>query len=235
MRRVGWVLATIVLGAGGRARAGETLGSEAPPAFRLYLAAGAGAMLGLDVSKDGKPAPEPNDYAANAGVTVGFDRRVAGWLSLGGEARYGTWESSWAKQAGYDDDDGGHQRAGLDLDGLARILAPPMAGFPVRLSLAPSAGLTLPTSPERRTRAVREAWEPHLGANAGLALEGEIWRQVPGMRWKIGVAVSVLYTRHWMALDGTSSPVSDPAAAVSARYHYVTDTVLVRVGLLAGP
>lgn len=229
------LLLALLLGSGGRAQAWE-IDPNPRPAFRAYLAAGAGPMFGLALSIDGRPVTEPNDSAVNASVDLGLDYQVARWLSLGGEVRYGTWNSSWAERVGYNQEKGGDDRSGVDLDGLLRILAPPVrdGSLSLRFSLAPSAGLTFPVAPNRRTQAVRESWEPRLGANAGLALEGEWWHQPLGARWKFGLSASVLYTRHWMTLDAMATPISDPASATSARFRYVTDTLFVRVGLLAG-
>ena len=105
---------------------------------------------------------------------------------------------------------------------------------PWTFSLSPSIGFTWPQRPVRYTRAVSERWSPQSGSNAGVGLGAETWFGLGRTRWKLGCGVGVDYLRHWLTLDATFTPVSDPAAADTVRYRYVTDQLLFKMTFLDG-
>ena len=218
----------------GPAARADSAHRDEPPATRISAALSGGRAFGFDASADGRPLAERDDDVGNGLLSLGVDHSVVRWLALGVEARVGSWDSNWSTVAGYDQP---HMRILFDVDAVLRIRSPTLGPFrwPVVLSVSPSGGFTAPAAPARDTRAVRETWHPRGGGgNFGIDVTAETWYKLRRSRWQLGGVVGVGYSRHWFSLDGTFTPVSDPGAAVSARYDYVTDMVLFKLGILAG-
>jgi hypothetical protein len=199
---------------------------------------GVGPMR-MGVTADGRPIDEPTADEPNFNVGLGVDVAVVSWLALGVEGRGGSWDSQWSTAAGYVSSEAGTgNRSLFDLDAVMRFRSPLVRLFPRRplvFSLAPSIGYTWPQAPSRVTRAVTESWQPRTGSNAGIELTCETWFTLGRRRrWPVGAFVGVGYLRHWLALDAQMTPGSQPDAAVSARYEYVTDQILFKFGALTG-
>ena len=215
-----------------RARADGERG-DGPPPLRFQAAFAGGEMSRFEATADGRAlADEAGDTTNGLGI-LGVDHDVLRWLALGVEARVGSWHTPWSKIVGYLNE---NERFLYDLDLVLSFRSPTVRAlsWSLVIRLSPSLGLTWPGAPTRDTRAVQETWRPRSGGNVGIDLTVEAWHKLRRSRWQLGGAVGVTYTRHWFSLDGTFTPVSEPAAAVSARYDYVTDMFLFKLAFLAG-
>jgi hypothetical protein len=236
--RAAFALALYAFAAGAPARAQDTGGGNEPPRLRLSLGVSGGPIVGLGVTANGQPIDEPKGDAVNPNATLGLDGSVVSWLALGVEGRIGGWSTQWSEAVGYADANmGGTKRFLVDLDAVMRFRSPIVRWFPRRpllFSLSPFAGYSWPLAPSRSTRAVAERWTPLRGSNAGVELTCETWFTLRRLPLKWGVAVGLGYLRRWLALDEELTPVSQPDAAVTTRYHYVTDQLSFRLAAMAG-
>lgn len=236
--RAALALALCASAAGAPARAQDTGGGNEPPRLRLSLGLSGGPIVGLGVTANGQSIDEPKGDAVNPNFTLAVDGSVVSWLAFGVEGRAGGWNTQWSEAVGYASPNmGGLERFLLDLDAVMRFRSPIVRWFPRRplvFSLSPSAGYTWPLAPSRSTRAVAERWTPQRGSNVGVELTGETWFTLQRFSLRWGVAVGLGYMRRWLTLDQELTPLAQPDAAVTTRFHYVTDQVQFRLAAMTG-
>jgi hypothetical protein len=187
---------------------------------------GGAGLFAVHLEIDGKPATERAD-GGHLHAALGIERRIADRYSLGIEGRFGTWDSTLSRRA--QGSDGGLRWGG---DAVFRLYMPTAINMSAVVAVA--AGLTWPHMLDRPTRAVTESWQGRLGWNAGVDVGGENWFQLARAPVAWAAAFSLGYAIHAMTLDGRFTPVSEPAAAASARYRYLTHEFLLKMTLVVG-
>ncbi len=177
-----------------------------------------GGWVGRELEIDGRSSDAEGDAQLSTGFAASFDQRFASWFSLGIAGRVASWDSKRTAQLGY-----GRTYLELVLVPRLRRARGAFAGY-----VAFPFGLTWPKVSERPQRAVRESWQLETGSNLGAALGIELWDK----HW--GGYVELCYCVRVVSANVTTTPLSEPAAAVKERLDYVDRQLLFTLGGLYG-